>query len=86
MPTCKFTKKKLFHTPSFMYFLFIFSECITITPSEEDFKVWEHNFFQGNISGVVFLVIYLFNYDSSKSNFFMLNVAFDVLLSTVFVK
>ena len=32
------------------------------------------------------LVIYLFNYDSSKSTFFMLFMAFDVLLSTVFVK
>ena len=32
------------------------------------------------------LVIYLFDYDSSKSTFFMLNMAFDVLLSTVFVK
>ena len=29
------------------------------------------------------VVIYLFNYDSSKSFFFMLNMAFDVLLSTV---
>ena len=29
------------------------------------------------------VVIYLFNYDSSKSFFFMLNKAFDVLLSTV---
>ena len=35
---------------------------------------------------VVFLVIYLFNYDSSKSAFFMLNMTFDVLLSIVFVK
>ena len=32
------------------------------------------------------LVIYLFNDDSSKPTFFMLNMAFDVLLSTVFVK
>ena len=69
-----------------MYFLFIFSKCITITSSEEDFKVCEHSFFQGNISGVVLLVIYLFNYDSSKATFFMLNMAFDVLLSTVFVE
>ena len=35
---------------------------------------------------VVLLVIYLFNYDSSKSTSFMLNVAFDFVLSTVFVK
>ena len=32
---------------------------------------------------VVLLVIYLFHYDSSKSTFFMLNMAFDVVLSTV---
>ena len=29
------------------------------------------------------VVIYLFNYNSSKSFFFVLNMAFDVLLSTV---
>ena len=45
-PTCEFTKKKLFHISSFMYFVFIFSECITITSSEEALKVCEHNFFQ----------------------------------------
>ena len=32
------------------------------------------------------LVLYLFNYGSSKSTFFMLNMAFDVILSTIFVK
>ena len=32
------------------------------------------------------VVIYLFNDDSSKPTFFMLNMAFDVLLSTIFVK
>ena len=35
---------------------------------------------------VVLLVIYLFNYDSSKPTFFMLNMVFDVLLSTAFVE
>ena len=34
----------------------------------------------------VLLVIYLFNYDSSKSTFFIMNMAFDVVLSKVFVK
>ena len=29
-----------------MYFDFIFSECITITSSEEALKVCEYNFFQ----------------------------------------
>ena len=66
-----------------MYFTFIFSECITITSSEEGLKVCECNFFQLK---VVLLVIYLFNHDSSKSAIFMLNMAFDVLMSAVFVK
>ena len=35
---------------------------------------------------VVLLVIYLINYDSTKSISFMLNVAFDFVLSTVYVK
>ena len=75
---------KLFHTSSFMYFAFIFSECISLfTSSAEALKVCEHNLFQWK---VVLLVIYLFNQDSSKSSFFMLNMAFDFLLSIVFVK
>ena len=76
-------RRKLFYTSSFMYFTFIFSGCITITSSEEGLKVCEYNFFQRK---VVLLVIYLFNHDSSKSTIFMLNMAFDVLLNTVFVK
>ena len=43
----------------------------------------ECNFFQLK---VVLLVIDLFNHDSSKSAIFMLNMAFDVLMSAVFVK
>ena len=35
---------------------------------------------------LLLFVIYLFNYDSSKSTYFMLNMAFDVLFGTVFVK
>ena len=61
----------------------IFSEYITNTSSEEALKVCEYNFFQRR---EVLLVIYLFNPDSSKSTIFKLNMAFDVLLSTVFVK
>ena len=41
-----YIKKKLFHTSSFMYFAFIFSERITITSSEKAFKVRKHSFFQ----------------------------------------
>ena len=35
---------------------------------------------------VVLLVLYLFNYDSSKWTFFMLNMAFDVLVLTFWVQ
>ena len=66
-----------------MYFTFIFSGCVTITSSEEGFKVCEYNFFHRK---VVLLVIYLLNHDSSKSTIFMLNMAFDVLLGAAFVK
>ena len=61
--------KKLFQTSSFMYFAFIFSECITITSSEKGLKVCEYNFFQRN---VILLVIYLFNRDSPKSTIYVL--------------
>ena len=69
MPACKFTKKT--YTFSFTYFAFTFSE-----------RVCEYNFFQRK---VVLLVIYLFNHDSSKSTIFMLNMAFQIILSAVFV-
>ena len=39
-------EKKLLHTSPFMYFAFIFSECIKITFSDEALKVCEHNLFQ----------------------------------------
>ena len=74
-------KKTLSHI--LMYFTFIFSGCVTITSSEEGLKVCEYNFFQRK---VVLLVIYLFNHDSSKPTIFMFIMAFDVLLSAVFVK
>ena len=76
-------RRKLFHTSSFMYFTFIFSGFITITSSEEGLKVCEYNFFQRKVG---LLVIYLFNHDPSKSTISKLNMAFDVLLSAVFVK
>ena len=70
-------------THPLMYFTFIFSECITITSSQEGLKVCECNFLQRK---VVLLVIYLLSHDSSKSTIFMLSIAFNVLLSAVFVK
>ena len=42
----QFYEKKLFRTSSFMYFVFIFSECITITSTDKALKVCEYNFFQ----------------------------------------
>ena len=74
-------RRKLFLTSYFMYCTFIFLGCITITSSKEGSKVCEYNFFQRKV-----LVIYLFNHDSSKSTIFLLNMAFDVPLSAVFVK
>ena len=79
-------KKKLFHTSFFMYFSFIFSECIKIPSSAKALKVCDIIFFKKWKRKVVLLVMYLFNYDSSKSTFFMLNMAFNVLLVTDFIK
>ena len=39
-------QKKLFQVSSFMNFAFTFYERITITSSEEAFKVFKQNFFQ----------------------------------------
>ena len=66
-------EKKLFHTSSFKHFAFIFLKYITIT------------FFKITISFRKYkrkVVVYLFNDDSSKSTFFMLNMEFDVLMQT----
>ena len=45
MSTSKLGKKKLIHTSYVMYFVFIFSEYIMITSSEEALQVCKHNFF-----------------------------------------
>ena len=37
-------KKRLIHTSSFIYFLSISSEYITITPSKGALKMWKHYF------------------------------------------
>ena len=71
-------RKKLFYALSFIYFAFIFWECIHYYFF---WRVCEYNFFQRK---VVLLVIYLFNHDSSKSTIFMLNMSF--LLSAVNIK
>ena len=84
-------KKKLFRTFSFMYFAFIFPRVHHDYFFRRAFEKVQAQFLSGNFfppdeRKVVLLVIYLFNYDSSKSIFFMLNMAFDALLSTVFIK
>ena len=83
MPTCKLTKKALSHI-----LLHIF--CLHFLRIHHDYffqRVFESvraQFLSGNISGL--LVIYLFNYNSSKSTFSMSKMQLDVFLSTVFIK
>ena len=86
MPTCMFTKKSL---SNILHHVF----CLHFLRTHYDyffrrgFQNVQVQFLSGNISKkLVLLVIYLFNCNSSKSTFFMLNMAFDVVLSTVFVK
>ena len=79
-------------TSSFMYFVFIFSKNASrlLLPK----RFWKclstisFRKYKPDKQKVVLFVIYLFNYDSSKSRFFMLNTEFDgkVLFSTVFIK
>ena len=83
MPACKFAKKTLSHILFHVFYLHLL-------------RMYHDYFFQKGFESVrveflsaesiVLLVIYLFNHDSSKSTIFMLNMAFDVLLSAVFVK
>ena len=80
MSTCKFMKKTLSHI-LYHVFAFIFSECITITSSEEGESV-RAQLFSGN-TRVVLLVIYLLFW-FIQVNF--LHIAFDVPLTIVFVK
>ena len=64
----------------FTHFAFIFLENTRLLSLKRLWKCTSTISFQKHKPKVV---IYLFNYDSSKSFFFMLNMAFDVLLSTV---
>ena len=81
--------KKLFYISSFMYFAFIFSEWITTTFSQEALKlcsiVQAQFSFRKYKRKKVLRVAYMFNQNSSKSSFFMLNIIFDVLMSTFFL-
>ena len=74
MPTCKFTKKSLACIlPSFS------KNASRLLFSEEVLKLCEQNSFRKYQQKVVLLVIYLFNYSSSESTYFTLNVAFDFI-------
>ena len=76
-------QKKLFHISSFMRFAFIFSE---YTPLLFQKSPWKYASTISIRQCKRKVVIYLFNYDWFKSIFFMLNMAFEVLLSAIFVK
>ena len=89
IPPWKFTKKALSH-------IFLHAFCLHFLRRHHNYFLWSDfegawaQFLSGNTSEKcklqVSLVIYQFNYDSSKSPFFMFNMAFDVVLSTVFFK
>ena len=79
-------EKKLFLTSSFMHFTFTFSEYSRLIFPKRLWKWASTISFRKYKRKVVLLVIYLFNYDSSKSTFFMLNMAFDVLFLTFWVQ
>ena len=86
IPTCNFTKKNSFtHLSSFILPSFSQNTSRSLLPkrlwkSESTVSFWKCK------RKVLLLVFYLFNYDSFKSTFFVLNMAIDVLLSTVFIK
>ena len=69
-------RKKLFHTSSFMYFPFILSECDALLLPNRFRKCTSTVSFEKNKRKVVLLVIYLYNYNSFKSTFFILNMVF----------
>ena len=76
MPTCNVREKTLSH-------ILVHVFCLYFLRMHQDYFLWRsyesvrEQFLSGNINAkwkVVLLVIYLFNYDSSKSAFFMLNM------------
>ena len=78
MPACKFTKKTLSHILFHVFYLHFLR-------MYHDYFFWRGS---ENVRAQFLLAekYYLLNHDSSKSTIFMLNVAFDALLSAVFVK
>ena len=85
MPTYKFTKKTLSHILLHVFCLHFLRTHHNYFPK----RLWKCAStisFREYKWKVVLLVIYLFNDDLSKSTFLMLNMAFNVLFRTVFVK
>ena len=81
MPTCKFLKKSsLIHPTSCTLLSFSQNASRLLLPKR--LWKWANRKYTWK---VVLLVIYLFNYNLSKSDLNMWNMAFDVVLSTVFV-
>ena len=82
MLTCKLTKKTLSHIILHAFAFILSGFTRPLFPK----RLWNC------VSPIPFrkckreVVIYLFNYDLSKSTFFMVNMALDVLFSSVFVK
>ena len=86
LPTYKFTKKNsLTSPPSWILPSFSKSTWRLLLPKRLSTCASKTSL-RKNKRKVVLLVIYLFNYDSSKSTSFMLNLAFAFVLSTIFVK
>ena len=69
-----------------MHFAFIFLEYSRLLFPKRLWKWASTIYFKKYKRKVALLVIYPFNYDSSKSTFFMLNISFDVLVLTFWVQ
>ena len=63
-----------------MHFVFIFSEYSRLLFPKRLWKWASTISFRKYQREIVLFVIYFFNYDSSESTFFMLNMSFDVLI------
>ena len=75
MPKCKLTNKAHSHVLLHVFCLKFF-RIYHIMSSEEALKMSQHNFFPEIKRKVMLLVIYLFNYDSSKSTLFTWHFTF----------
>ena len=83
-PTCEFTKKNSFTYPPSCILSSFFRNASRLLLPRRLWKCASTISFRNYKWKVVLLVIYLFNYDSSKSTFLMLNMVFDVLFKLEF--